>query len=277
MLDGFAATGIRGIRVIKESGTQAFFNDIEREAFLAIKRNLELNGIEAEVSNEDFCNLKTGAELCDLDPFGTPEPFIEKGIELSERFLALTATDTAVLFGSNAKKCYERYGVRVRRVDWNKELGARVLCYAVAEKARALGIGIKPIFVYAEDHYLRGYFELCDRGGEISEVEGIGPLWSGELMDTEVLKRALEISRSGECPGKRFIEKLLSRAVVEIDAVGYHDLDSMSSRFRVTEPKPQELVESLKDRGFRASRTIFSPKGIKTDAPIDEIERCFSK
>jgi len=275
MLDGFAATGVRGIRTMKEAGVRVVFNDFETAAFFAIKKNLELNGLSADVLNKDFCELKTGAELCDVDPFGTPAPFTEKGIDLSDRFLAVTATDTAVLFGSNVKKCYERYGVRVRRVDWNKELGARVLCHFVAEKAKLLGTGIRPIFVYAEDHYLRGYFELCDLEEETTERNGIGPLWSGRLKDAEILKKALEASIKREYPGKKAVEGLLSRASEEIDIMGYYDMDSLASRLRAPEPRVQELVERLTDQGFEASRTIFSPKGIKTDAPTNEVESCF--
>jgi len=271
-LDGFAATGVRGIRVMKETHAHAVFNDREREAFLAIKNNLELNGLEAEVLNEDFCALECRAELCDIDPFGTPEPFLGKGLELAESFLAVTATDTAVLFGSNAKKCYERYGARVKRVKWSKELGARVLCYAVAERAKAFGIGIKPLFVYTEDHYLRGYFRLCDCESEVAEVDGMGPMWVGSLKDNEVLKRALHADAAIE----KSVQHLLSKAIEELDVIGYYDLDDLSSKLRAEEPKAQVLVEKLRERGFRASRTIFSAKGIKSDAPLAEIESCFS-
>ncbi len=274
-LDGFAATGVRGIRVIKEAGSEVIFNDCEREAFFAIKKNLELNSIEADVLNEDFCALKNSAELCDIDPFGTPEPFLSKGLELSERFLAVTATDTAVLFGSNAKKCYERYGTKVKKVSWSKELGARVLCYTVAEKAKALGKRVKPLFVYAEDHYLRGYFEICDCEEEITQIDGMGPIWSGKLNDKEILKKALEISKKKEYAGKNFVEKLFLKALDEVDTIGYYDVDCLSSKFRSEEPKLQVLVERLQEQGFQASRTIFSPKGIKTDAPLNELERAF--
>jgi tRNA (guanine26-N2/guanine27-N2)-dimethyltransferase len=276
-LDGFAATGVRGIRVMKEAFAHVVFNDREKEAFLAIRKNLELNGLEAEILNEDFCALERRAELCDIDPFGTPEPFLSKGLKLAESFLAVTATDTAVLFssnGSNAKKCYERYGAMVKRVRWNKELGARVMCYAVAERAKELGMGIKPLFVYAEDHYLRGYFQLCDCESEVAEVDGMGPIWVGSLKDNEVLKRALHADAAIE---KRYaVQHLLSRAIEELDVIGYYDLDDLSSKLRAEEPKAQALVEKLRERGFRASRTIFSAKGIKSDAPLAEIEACFS-
>jgi tRNA (guanine26-N2/guanine27-N2)-dimethyltransferase len=275
-LDGFAATGVRGMRVMKEASVRAAFNDSEREACRAIDKNLELNGLDADVFNEDFCSLDVSSDFCDVDPFGTPEPYLEKGLELSQRYLAVTATDTAVLFGSNVKKCYERYGAKVRKVSWSKELGARVLCAALAKKAEGSGKGVRPLFVYAEDHYLRGYFEMCDSAPNIGIIDGIGPIWVGELSDRAILVKVLETSGRREYRGKRRIEKLLATAIEEIGSVGCYDLDDVSSKLRRGEPKAQELIESLRSRGFKASRTVFSPKGIKTDASQAELESCFS-
>jgi tRNA (guanine26-N2/guanine27-N2)-dimethyltransferase len=142
--------------------------------------------------------------------------------------------------------------------------------------------------VYSRDHYIRGYYSISDSStsNRIDNEETgflydnkIGPLWLGKLHDKEILKKVLE--KGNEKIGKekgseRSMEKLLRTAIEEVDLPGFHDTDSLSSLFRKEQPKIDCLVEKLRDEGYMASRTIFSPKGIKTDAPLKEIEKHFS-
>ena len=44
-LDALAGSGIRGIRIIKETKGNVVFNDVTTDAFNLIKKNLELNNI----------------------------------------------------------------------------------------------------------------------------------------------------------------------------------------------------------------------------------------
>ena len=46
----------------------------------------------------------------DLDPFGTPAPFIDAAIRSSGKYLGVTATDTAPLCGAHLKAGIRRYG-----------------------------------------------------------------------------------------------------------------------------------------------------------------------
>ena len=303
VLDGFAATGVRGIRIKKECDIKVIFNDVNREAFEMIKRNLDLNCLQAEVYNEDFNNLDLSVDYCDVDPFGSPAPYIEHSLDITRKVLAVTATDTAVLCGTHPKKCFERYGIKNFKTQWAKEVGARALSYFVYKTGLKKNMLLKPIFVYSRDHYIRGYFSISDSSisnfsisdSSISDSSTsdrvdneetgflydnkIGPLWLGKLYDKEILKKVLE--KGNEKIGKekgseRSIEKLLRTAIEEVDLPGFHDMDFLSSLFRKEQPKIDCLVEKLRDEGYMASRTIFSPKGIKTDAPLKEIEKYFS-
>jgi len=310
VLDGFAATGVRGIRIKKECGikVKVIFNDVNREAFEILEKNLDLNGLQAEVYNENFNNLDLRVDYCDVDPFGSPAPYIEHSLDITKKVLAVTATDTAVLCGTHPKKCFERYGIKNFKTQWAKEVGARALSYFVYKIGLKKGVSLKPIFVYSRDHYIRGYFSISDSSISDSSISDssisdssisnfstsdrvdneetgflydnkIGPLWLGKLYDKEILKKVLE--KGNEKIGKekgseRSIEKLLRTAIEEVDLPGFHDMDFLSSLFRKEQPKIDCLVEKLRDEGYMASRTIFSPKGIKTDAPLKEIEKYFS-
>ena len=51
----------------------------------------------------------------------------------------------------------------------------------------------------------------------------------------------------------------------------YHfDLHEASRRLKISPPPVASVVEELRSMGFRASRTHFSPTGIKTDASYSE-------
>ena len=299
VLDGFAATGVRGIRIKKECGikVKVIFNDVNREAFEILKRNLDLSCLQAEVYNEDFNNLDLRVDYCDVDPFGSPAPYIEHSLDITRKVLAVTATDTAVLCGTHPKKCFERYGIKNFKTQWAKEVGARALSYFVYKTGLKKGVSLKPIFVYSRDHYIRGYFSVSDSSISDSSTPNfstsdrmeneetgflynntIGPLWLGKLHDKEILKKVLEKGNEKIEKGKgneRSIEKLLRTAIEEVDLPGFHDMDFLSSLFRKEQPRIDCLVEKLRDEGYMASRTIFSPKGIKTSAPLKEIEKYF--
>lgn len=88
--DPLAATGIRGIRFLKELNKnnikKIYINDHDKDAVKLIKENLTLNKIQYKnnkkinIKNEDanlFLLNSTGFDYIDIDPFGTPNPFLD--------------------------------------------------------------------------------------------------------------------------------------------------------------------------------------------------------
>ena len=106
--DPLAGSGVRGIRFLKELKKNKIknitFNDYKTSNY--IRENLELNKIKnIEIYGKDanlFLHESTGFDYIDIDPFGTPNPFLDSSIlRLSRKgILALTATDTSALSGS---------------------------------------------------------------------------------------------------------------------------------------------------------------------------------
>ena len=83
LLDGLAASGIRGIRLNLEANYKVEFCDTSSLATETIATNLELNKIESEVYNlpvEELL-LKKKYDGIDIDPFGTPAPYIESALK----------------------------------------------------------------------------------------------------------------------------------------------------------------------------------------------------
>ena len=104
MLDGLAASGIRGIRLNLEAGVNVEFCDSSRMATETIAGNLEMNGIKSKIYNERVEDLLQNRKYdwIDIDPFGTPAPYLKAALKgLNDGgILGVAATDTAVLCGA---------------------------------------------------------------------------------------------------------------------------------------------------------------------------------
>ncbi|HMK16030.1 MAG TPA: tRNA (guanine(10)-N(2))-dimethyltransferase, partial [Methanomicrobiales archaeon] len=89
-LDAMGATGARGIRVARECGIPVTIND--RDPLAVEMTHSDVNVL---LSSRRF-------DCVDLDPFGTPAPFVDAAARSAKRYLFVTATDTAPLCGAHA-------------------------------------------------------------------------------------------------------------------------------------------------------------------------------
>src|SRR3989344_4647798 len=188
-----AGSGIRELRFLQElkSGKieNIFMNDIKDNFPTVIAENLKLNRVTKEqkgkliVHNEDanlfllnqvkhpvsdsFCGY---FDYIEIDPFGSPNPFLAAAIAriTREGIIAITATDTAALTGTYPKVTKRKYWARAVRNYMMHEIGLRILI----RKIQLLGVqfdkALVPILSYHKDHYFRIYFrsekgkEKCD-------------------------------------------------------------------------------------------------------------------
>ncbi|MEW5761337.1 MAG: tRNA (guanine(10)-N(2))-dimethyltransferase, partial [Candidatus Thermoplasmatota archaeon] len=73
------------------------------------------------------------------------------------------------------------------------------------------------------------------------------------------------------------IEKYLGLWKEEVEFQPFfYRIDKLCKKLRVTVPKFDKFIESLRSCGYRACRTHFSPFGFKTDASIEVIEKLLS-
>ena len=278
MLDGLAASGIRGIRLNLEAGVNVEFCDCSWMATETIAENLEMNGIKSKIYNERVEDLLQDRKYdwIDIDPFGTPAPYLEAALKgLNDGgILGVAATDTAVLCGAKPSICKKRYGsVSMRRVA-AKEIGVRILLSRIHNIASEIGKGIEPLLCYSEGHHLRVFVRLGERKDialkwitkdmrivDREEKDAGGPLWVRKIIKAEL------IPESQEGILRRLLETLREEAN---GPPGLHDINNIAKAAGIGQtPQRIKIVESIRKLGSFASSSVFSPLGIKTDATED--------
>ncbi len=295
--DLMAASGVRALRLAVEGGGEVVANDRNYLSCHVIRMNVRLNGLQDRISvtckdarlRAEELSLEGRVDYLDLDPFGSPAPYVDPFLRAVRRrgVLAVTATDTPPLFGKYPDKLLRYYGIRGFKVPFFREFGIRALISFVLRQAGRLDLYVEPLLSYTTAHYIRVLF-LVNRGPStaskmINELGWIradgfrvevldnpcekclGPIWLGDLSNPEVLDKLLTYS-SGEV--KELISKLR-------DEVGmppyYYPLDEIASKYKVKMPSVKEVIERLKDLGYKASRFHGDPVAIKTDAPTEEL------
>ena len=148
ILEGLAASGLRSIRFAKElTGVEKIVaNDWSRQAVESIERNAEHNNVRhlVEPHNGDAALLmyqhkspKQRFDVIDLDPYGSPTPFLDGAVQaVSEGgLLCVTATDMAVLCGNSPETCYTKYGAIALKTKSCHEFAVRILLQCLESHA----------------------------------------------------------------------------------------------------------------------------------------------
>lgn len=177
VVDPLAATGVRGIRILVEienvSNLRVYMSDISERCVELMKLNAQLNGlrdrieIEKADANELLYRLRrSGVSLSyiDIDPFGSPVPFVLSAIATvrSGGVTAFTATDLAVLEGKYRGKMLRRYGLAGTKSPVSKDIAVRVLISYIARIAYSLDRYVEPVISYLYKHYVRVYLRVRD-------------------------------------------------------------------------------------------------------------------
>ncbi len=272
-LDALAATGIRGIRIKKEIGIEVAINDVNPDAYKVIKKNAELNNVQVEILNKDANALLSESrfDYVDIDPFGSPVPFLDIALR-SSKILGVSATDTATLSGRNSR-IERRYLAKING-GGNHEIGIRVLLGYIGRMAARFDLGIEPIFSFWRKHAYRVYVRIKRGSGNakrtianIGEVELGGPMWLGDIHDFEFLRNA----KIPDIPMKSEFEKMLELWKNEKFFL-YYEIPELCSELKIPQPPISTIITALRDSGFEAYRTHFSPQGIRTNASKEELK-----
>ena len=237
-----------------------------------------MNGIKSKIYNERVEDLLQDRKYdwIDIDPFGTPAPYLEAALKgLNDGgILGVAATDTAVLCGAKPSICKKRYGsVSMRRVA-AKEMGVRILLSRIHNIASGMDKGIEPLLCYSEGHHLRVFVRLGERKDvtlkwitkdmrivDREEKDAGGPLWVRKIIKAELIPE----SQDGVLG--RLLETLREEAN---GPPGLHDINNIAKAAGIGQtPQRIKIVESIRKLGSFASSSVFSPLGIKTDATED--------
>ena len=241
--DPLTAQGIRGVRFATEilGVKRVLISDINGHAYELAKHNVKLNGLDHKIEvvhREANCVLSCNSspdkrfDVVDVDPFGTPAPYLDSALRAirNNGLLASTATDLAPLCGVHAKACVRKYGGRPLRTEYCHELAVRLLAGCTASLAAKHDIGIKVLFSHSNEHYIRLYSQisygakqadesikqlgyilhcfnclhretahqplgslLCPECG--TKMDYAGPLWIGSIFDAEFIERMIGKTR----------------------------------------------------------------------------------
>ncbi len=320
--DPLAGSGIRSIRFLRELNrgkiNKLCVNDIKENFPKVFKENLRLNSLPVKYLNEkiivgneeaDHFLLNQHSEkdsgcgyfdYIDLDPFGSPNPFLAAAVARIKRngILAITATDTAALTGTYPKATKRKYWATSLRNYLMHEIGLRILIRKVQLQGMQFDKALIPILSYHKEHYFRIYFrsekskEVCDgivqqlqyflfctscvnfnisRFNKEScscgkEFDVAGPLWVGSLADKALLEKMVKENTFPE--EHHFLELLLAEA--KHPQVGFYDLHVMAHKLKKDPPKMESALKKLK-----GVRTHFSLTGVKTEKTFKEVLNCF--
>ena len=296
--DAMTATGSRAVRIANEAPkTQVTANDISAYAIPYIEENIRLNDLDNCVaSNRNLHSLlaENVFDYIDIDPFGSPMPFLHSSIIGCRRngYLAITATDTAPLAGAHRAKCERRYQCRPLRGPMCHEAGLRILIGTIAREAAKFDKGIRPMLSFSSDHYFRTYVQMLDGAGHaddsLSQLIYIaydpvtlersysyepdkehvhGPFWGGKLFDID----HLSMMDCHDTAAERRCSKMMEYWKNEIDDIPLmYEISEISSHLKLTTPPFDAFIDRMKQYG-RTSKTHISPTGFKTELTLDEI------
>ncbi len=268
-------SGVRSLRYLNEgSGEyQGILNDINPKATDIAKENLKRLKLQdrAEVFTEDAKLVLLSEsrdrrlDYVDIDPFGSPAPFITGAIQAltsKNGLLALTATDMPVLCGIFPRVALRKYGGLSMKAPFLHEIAIRLLIGSTYTVAGMNDYAIRPLVSLSADHYVRIWLKVdaerkttnkqaekmgfiyychkCMKGWKQSLInpktsdtcpncgkkgKKAGPLWIGELFDVDIIGAAKRILDKNEYEFAKKSIKTLELMSEEIELMDHLYVD----------------------------------------------------
>ncbi len=315
LADPLAGSGIRSLRFLKELKKnkikRLFVNDNKKDFIKVFNENLKLNNLKKEkfsISSEDaarfqftqhtenFCGY---FDYIDIDPFGSPNPFLSAAIMRIKRkgILAVTATDTAALTGTYPKVTKRKYWAQSFKNYLMHETGLRILIRKIQLQGVQFDKALIPILSYFKDYYFRVYLrsekgkERCDE--LLKEHQYFlscphclnyktsyfnkewcscgrqflfsGLLWTGKLFEKKLIEK---MAKDNPFPEEQKFLDLL-REESQVDVPGFINLHTLAKKLRTETPKMSVALKELK-----GTRTHFSENGVKTEKRAKDLAVC---
>lgn len=315
-------SGLRGARfAVEVTGVyQVSLNDLRPLSAKLARLNAEINGVidRVLVLNED-ANLflsrnaapRKRFDYVDIDPFGTPVPYIDSGVRAlrNHGLLALTATDMAPLCGVHPRACIRKYGGQPLRTEYCHELAVRLLAGCLTMMAAKHDIGIDVLFSNSIDHYVRIYATVhygakvadnsvkqmgyilhcfsCFHRETVSRIASFlkpacpncgsklnvaGPLWLGSITKKSFCSMMLKDVEGRVLKNKKRLLKLLQLVQNEAEGqITYYVVDKICDKLNLPAPPQRSVLNKLKKDGFQAVLTHFNSRGVRTDASASKV------
>jgi len=253
-------------------------------------------------------------DYIDIDPYGSPIPYIDSAVKplAKNAYLGVTATDSGPLTCSHWLKALRRYNIVCIDTDFDKELGLRILIYNIVYRGSSQDVALKPILSYSHRYYYRVFFKTVRSGGEayklLDNCRGYlwyckntlergfvknpldnpgcsdgskplvtGPLWICSLGEEEVVEQLYQHSLKIDYVDKETVKLLgLLRNEISVNEP-YVRVDKLFSILGLNMPPLRELIALLNTHGFKAYRSHFDPRAVKTNACVKDIAEIFRR
>jgi tRNA (guanine26-N2/guanine27-N2)-dimethyltransferase len=171
--DSICGVGPRGLRTSVEVPKidTVYLNDLNPVAIELAKESAKLNQVQNKCffGSNDVCKFLNFEErdfrkfdIIDLDPFGSPSPYIDCVLRSvsNHGLISITATDTAVLCGVYPRVCYRKYYGFPIRSEYSNEIGIRILVSFIALTASRFDLSVIPYLCHSNLHYMRVYLKV---------------------------------------------------------------------------------------------------------------------
>lgn len=295
-VDLFGGSGIRSLRLAAETDAFKSFKINDLKTSKVIRKNVLKNKskIRARITvtsfnASDIYSIQEGYDYIDIDPFGSPVRYTLQAMPKVKRggIIALTATDTAALYGKAKKACALKYGSRSLKTSYFNEVGLRILIKRAEEIANLYERSVHPLFFDVRRHYIRTY--LCVSKANITRDIGyiyqcskcpnrvlkfsekcsfcasknieVGPLWLDNLFDRKLVSSMFGIAQDEDA--KKYLEMLKQ----EKDSTSYYTTTELASYLGVREKK----IGSL------GTRTVLNEKGFRYDNDFKKLTEEYKK
>ena len=273
-----------------------------------LSKRVKVRWMEANLLMALHGNLGGRFDYVDLDPYGSPVTYLDSALRSCKDggMIALTATDMAPLCGVNPKACLRKYGGAPLRTEYCHETALRLLAGALVKIASKSDTSATPVFSYAADHYVRIY-AIIERGARKSddtlknigfilhcfnclnrrivasgsvvkdttcevcgaEMKAGGPLLIGELAIYDFVDEMFNFSEQSYANSDPRMVNILRLVRDEIGLPPtFYNIDRLCSRLGIESLAVENVVNSLTESKFRAVKTHFDKRGVKTNASI---------
>ena len=313
-LDAMTASGIRGIRAAAD-GWDVTCCDVSEDAVALCRENLRRNALDADVVHRDVNALlhETYFDVTDVDPFGTPIPFVDAAFRGTRNLLCVTATDTAPLCGAHFDSGVRRYSAVPRNTEYHAEMGVRILLSALVRTGARYDIAARPLLTHATKHYVRTYLEL-DRGATVANdamaqlgylyhcehclyrdsdtglvadppsdcpqcghgIQTAGPVWLARTCNPAFVDSVTDHVNDEMGTTEEALD-LLEMLAGELDVPTHYDQHRLCKRWGRPATAMEAFLGQLRAAGYEVSRTHYGGTTFKTTAAVDEIRAATSE
>ncbi|MHA2107537.1 MAG: hypothetical protein ACW99R_07550 [Candidatus Hodarchaeales archaeon] len=318
----FGGVGVRTCRyAVEVPSSTIYYNDVNPKAFRIAMHNFsllpKLERNKVSTYNKEFTDFLNSLYLdqpimdfVDIDPYGTPIPFVHRSLKFVtlQGLLAFTATDLASLSGLYPRAMYAKYGIGIfeDRIGNVHELAARSLITGIQRIGLNQNQSLIPVFTFYYRHFIRtfmirvrGVDRVLDQTGflcrcqkcstifqtpltpkeilcsfcESNQILKVGPLYLGKLHKDTYLSSLKDEPHIKAINDTKIILKIINLINEEnkLNVPWSYDLPTVAKLVSKPIPPMDFIIEKLSEIGYKCYNTHYSGVSLKTDAKFSDL------